>query len=117
MGSATRPVQVCSNAKVQRTSGSLRIERRCAEREPAKGTLAATYSDGGGRFGLTHLTLIDRSLTGLGAVTRTQVEPGMSVMLCTEGSRIPWLPATVARCERQGDEYRIGLSLSPLAAA
>jgi hypothetical protein len=112
-----------SSAKVRsvrihkRTDSALRFERRGCDREPSSGLVAATYSNGGDRFGLTHLELLDRSSGGMGARTRAWIEPGMTVTICPEGSSIPWLTATAVRCEDDGDQYRVGLCYSHRAAA
>ena len=100
----------------RRSHGTLRIERRTQVRESAFGTLAATYS-GEGRHGITHLQLVDRSASGLGAITRTQIDPGMIVTICPEGSTIPWLSGRVTRCTPDGESYRIGLVFDRRSAA
>lgn len=117
-----------SNARVARTTlsprragargsrPSLRIERRAEVRESAFGTLAATYS-GEGRHGITHLELIDRSSSGIGAMTRTRIDPGMIVTICPEGSTIPWLSGRVTRCTPEDEGFRIGMVFTRRAAA
>ncbi len=107
-----RPV----SAKVS-DRGTLKLERRASEREPAARTMAATYTNGRDRFGLTHLELLDRSETGLGALTRSALEPGMHVTICPEGSSIPWAGAVCVRCEPAGDLYRVGLAFTRRRAA
>jgi hypothetical protein len=94
----------------------LRIERRAVPREAAFGTVAATFS-GEGRYGITHLELIDRSSSGLGAMSRMPIEPGMVVTICPQGSKIPWLSGRVARCTPEGEQYRLGLVFDRRRAA
>lgn len=99
-----------------------KLERRREARESAKGVLCASYSapataDRPARFGITQITLQDRSSSGLGAIAAVELEPGMTVTICPEGSTVAWLSAQVARCERINDGYRIGLKYSTLAAA
>lgn len=103
-------------AAARGTPGPLRIERRAEGREPAFGTLAATYS-GGGRHGITHLELVDRSPSGLGALARAPIDPGMIVTIRPEGSSCPWLSGRVTRCTPEGEGYRIGLAFSRRSAA
>ena len=66
-------VKVRSVAKKPNGRGTLKLERRASEREPATGSLSATYTNGTDRYGLTHLQLIDRSERGLGAYTRSAI--------------------------------------------
>lgn len=99
-----------------------KLERRRLVREEAKGVLCASYSapataDQPARFGITQIKLVDRSPGGLGAIAAVELEPGMSVTICPEGSTIAWLSARVARCEPVADGYRIGLRYAELAAA
>lgn len=97
--------------------GTLKLERRGSEREPAARSMAATYTNGRDRFGLTHLDLFDRSETGLGAMTRSALEPGMHVTICPEGSSIPWAGAVCIRCDPAGEMYRVGLAFTRRRAA
>lgn len=97
-----------------------KLERRRETRHEAEGCLCASYGSAPGepkRFGITHLTLIDRSPSGLGATTRTPIAPGAPVTICPEGSTIPWLAAIAVRCEPHEDGYRIGLKYTGAAAA
>lgn len=94
-----------------------KLERRRASREPAKGMLAASYTNGIDRFGITHLHITDRSTGGLGATSAVELPPGLTVTICPEGSTIPWLTAKCVRCEPCDDGYRVGLKYDSLAAA
>lgn len=107
-----RPVSVKVSER-----GTLKLERRGSEREPAARTMAATYTNGRDRFGLTHLELFDRSESGVGAMTRSPLEPGMHVTICPEGSNIPWAGAVCIRCEPAGEMYRVGLAFTRRRAA
>lgn len=96
-----------------------RFERRREERLPVQADepttrLVATYSDHGSRFGIAHLEVVDRSAAGLGVRTTTHIEPGMTVMLCPPGSRVPWAGAVAVRCnpDTDGEHFRVGLRLS-----
>lgn len=107
-----------ASRKLSAPSGprTLRIERRREDREPAAGAVPATYS-GNGRYGITHLELVDRSPAGIGARTRTRIEPGMIVTICPEGSRVPWLLARATRCTPEGEGFRVGLAFDHRRAA
>jgi len=94
-----------------------KLERRREERYDADGTLCASYSNGAGRFGITHLQLIDRSPGGLGATTLVRIEPGELVSICPEGSTIPWVRARAVRCEERDGEFVVGLKYCGGAAA
>lgn len=94
-----------------------KIERRRSLREPAEGVLAASYR-GEGRFGITHLQLLDRSDRGLGAHSDVRIDPGMTVTICPEGSTLPWVSATAVRCQPDAEGgYTVGLQYSGCAAA
>ena len=117
---AASTIKVRSVAKKPNGRGTLKLERRACEREPVTGSLSATYTNGTDRYGLTHLQLIDRSERGLGAYTRSAIEPGMQVTICPDGSRTPWMGAVCVRCEPakgQPEVYRIGLAYTPRRAA
>jgi hypothetical protein len=106
----------------KRTSprGALKLERRSSEREASTGSISATYTNGKDRYGLTHLQVVDRSDGGIGALTRSAIEPGMRVTMCPEGSRTPWMGALCVRCEpagNNGELFRIGLAYTPRRAA
>jgi hypothetical protein len=93
-----------------------RLERRRETRHEAAGSLRASYSSDG-RFGITHLDLIDRSPSGLGASSRARIERGATVMICPEGSTIPWLSARVVRCEERDGEFVVGMRYTGAATA
>lgn len=98
-------------------AGTLRIERRRGAREEASGGLMASYTNGE-RVGVTRLELVDRSVGGMGVVSRVKIEPGMLVTLCADGAKIPWLTGRAVRCEAIGeDEYRVGIAFSTKMAA
>ncbi len=109
-----RPSKINVRPVAVRPSGrdTLKLERRGGEREPGTGTMSATYTNGRDRYGLTHLEIVDRSDRGLGALTRSALEPGMTVTLCPEGSGVPWMAALCVRCEPAGDLFRVGLAYS-----
>jgi len=94
-----------------------RMERRRERREAAWGVLCASYTNGVDKMGITHLELLDRSSGGLGARTRTRIEPGANVTICPEGSTVPWLAARAVRCEALRDGFRVGLKYIGPAAA
>lgn len=101
-----------------RVKNKYKLERRVAEREAHEGNVVASYSDGAGRSGITHLEMVDRSRGGLGARSRVKIEPGMRVVICPEGSTVPWVGALAARCEREeGGWWRVGLVMDSARAA
>jgi hypothetical protein len=94
-----------------------RLERRREGREAADGLVCASY-EAPGRCGITHLRLVDRSASGLGATTRTELEPGTVVTICPEGATTPYVRAVAVRCEPAGEcGYRVGLRYCGRAAA
>ncbi len=110
-------VNVRPVAKKPNGRSTLKLERRGSEREASTGSISATYTNGRDRYGLTHLQVVDRSEGGIGALTRSAIEPGMRVTMCPDGSRIPWLGALCVRCEPAGELFRIGLAYTPRRAA
>ncbi len=99
-----------------------KLERRRGQRKTAEGVLRISYrvpgtEASGARFGITQLTLLDRSPGGLGATTPVELPTGMAVKICPEGSSVAWLSARVVRCESTGDGFRVGLQLGFPAAA
>lgn len=111
------PVKVRPVTKKASGRNALKLERRASEREAATGSISATYTNGKDRYGLTHLQVVDRSEGGIGALTRSAIEPGMRVTMCPNGSRIPWLGALCVRCEPVGELFRVGLAYTPRRAA
>lgn len=95
---------------------SFKLDRRRETRHEAEGSVRASYTCDG-RFGITHLDLIDRSPSGLGVTSRTKIDRGATVMICPEGSTIPWLSARVVRCEELDGEYVVGMKYTGPATA
>lgn len=95
---------------------ALKLDRRRETRHEAEGSFRASYTCDG-RFGITHLDLIDRSPSGLGVASRTKIDRGATVMICPEGSTIPWLSARVVRCDEVDGEYVVGMKYTGPATA
>jgi hypothetical protein len=92
------------------TSNPYKFERRQEPRVEADGAILASYRSPG-RFGITTLTVVDRSATGVGATSDVEVEPGMRVMLAGDTGSTAWLPGVVVRCEAIKGRYRVGIRL------
>ena len=112
------PRESTEHAEVLGIGPTLVIDRRREVRQNIEGAegarrVSATYSDGGNRFGVTNLELVDQSRSGLGVRTKTLIEPGMRVMICPPGSKIAWLSAKAVRCtpDADGTHFRVGLLL------
>ncbi len=98
-------------------NGTLRFERRCADRWPAGG-VATAHRSGGDRFGDAYrLRLIDRSCEGLGAVCNRPIEPGAVVAVGFGAPGEPVRPGVVLRCLPCGDGYRLAIRFDRLLAA
>lgn len=94
-------------ATPERSSHRYKLERRRETRQPARGTIAASYSDGESSFGITSLELVDRSSRGMQVRTSALIRPGMRVDLRgTEHAA-----AIVVRTRTDGHEMLVGLSL------
>ncbi len=113
-------VRVRPVVKLETSRDTLKLERRASDREASDGTLTATYTNGRDRYGLTQLQVVDRSEGGIGAITRSALEPGMQVTVCPNGSGVPWLGTVCVRCEpadAEGGQYRVGLAFNRRRAA
>jgi len=98
---------------------AFKLDRRVEPRalDDSRAELTATYTNHDDRAGITHLTVVDRSARGLGALTSTRIEPGMTVTINTKNHELSWLKATAVRCTRQGERYHVGFRLSTLRTA
>lgn len=96
---------------------SLRFERRMTDRW-AMEAAATAFELGGADFGRMHeLKIIDASDAGVGAISRTVLEPGAVVSL---GFAAPGRIArrgVVLRCEPCGEGYRIAIEFEARMAA
>ncbi|MCC6676060.1 MAG: hypothetical protein IT436_02845 [Phycisphaerales bacterium] len=98
-------------------ASSYRFDRRRGTRRPAQGEPMAIFSDADGRHLIARVELLDSSDSGLGFLCPLAVEPGMGVALNTAGPGRPRFVGLIARCERQGQAYRIGVLGSSIRAA
>ncbi|MBL8991649.1 MAG: PilZ domain-containing protein [Phycisphaerae bacterium] len=92
-------------------------ERRRFARRPADASLTATYTDWQGRIGVTHIKVVDSSLTGLGVESPVELTPGMTVSLCDGAAPVATRSGVVVRCRRERDGFRVGLAFHRRAAA
>lgn len=95
---------------------SLRIERRTASRDRARGQGIATFIDPDGRLWLTRVALLDRSESGLGVRAPVPVAPGATFTLAIEGSDTT-ARGTVAHTVARGGTFRLGLRCARRLAA
>lgn len=102
-------------AKMRLTTDT--AERRRFPRRSADASLTATYTDWQGRVGVTHIKVVDSSLTGLGIESPVALTPGMTVSLCDGSAPIATRSGVVVRCQRDGDSHRVGLAFQRRAAA
>lgn len=98
---------------------AFKLDRRSEPRDPdgTRTELTASYTNHDDRVGITHMTVVDRSARGLGVLTTTRIEPGMSVTINSKDHELSWLKATAVRCTRQGERYHVGLRLSTTRTA
>jgi len=95
----------------------MRLERRREDREPSAGRIAASYTSGH-RCGITQLQIVDRSPSGMGALSHSHIEEGMTVTICPEGSTIPWLRGRAVRSVQDANGmWRVGLVFERRMAA
>lgn len=104
-------------AAIDAPAACYRFDRRSAPRRHADGESMAIFSDNAGRHLIARVELVDSSPSGLGLLAPLAVEPGMGIALNTAGPGRPRFVGFVARCERAGLGYRIGLRGSAVRAA
>lgn len=97
--------------------GALKLERRREERKASSGSVAASYTDGAARFGITTVEIVDRSAQGMGVLSPTEIAPGMRVQVRPDGARTAWISGIAVRSEPERGMFRIGLRLSHAPAA
>lgn len=90
------------------------VERRTGERVKARGQGVATFIDPDGRLWLTRVTLVDRSVDGIGIRCPVRVTPGASFR-CSVDGRID--SGSVAHTRGRGGAYRVGLRCERRMAA
>lgn len=88
---------------------ALRLERRSGERRAQPGAAMAAFFDEDGALSLTRVELMDSSPGGLGLRCPVEIEPGVRFSLYSGSIPLPHTTGVVARCEPDGDDFRIGL--------
>jgi hypothetical protein len=96
---------------------ALRLERRLAERRPVRGGAMAAFFDEDGALSLTRVELVDASGGGMGLRCPVAVEPGVRFSLYSGTIPLPHTTGVVARCEEEGEEFRVGLRCDRRMAA
>lgn len=86
-----------------------RFERRAHGRERISGEAMAAFFDEDGALGLTRVQLVDASESGLGLVCPVQIEKGARFCLYSESLALPHTTGFVARCDAEGEDWRVGL--------
>ena len=94
-----------------------RFERRSEGRDEICGEAMAAFFDEEGALGLTRVRLIDSSSRGLGLVCPVEVESGSRFCLYSDATRLLHTTGVVARCEADGEDWRIGLRCDARRAA
>ncbi len=86
-----------------------RFERRAEGREAVSGEAMAAFYDEDGALSLTRVKLVDESVHGMGLKSPVQVEAGVRFSLYAKGGRLAHSTGVVARCDADGEEWRVGL--------
>lgn len=94
-----------------------RFDRRRGPRRATEGASMAVFSDATGRTLLARVEVFDVSSGGMGLLTSVPVDPGMSVTLHPGTTLTPGAYGLVARCDRIGEVYRVGLRATAVRAA
>lgn len=104
-------------AREFRRPDRIRLERRADERTPIAGSVMGAFVDDEGAFTLTRVELLDESAAGLGLLSPVHIEPGRRFTLYAGPMQVAHDSGVVARCEPDGDAYRVGLRCDRRLAA
>lgn len=96
---------------------SLKFERRREMRRPRAGAAMAAFYDEDGALSLTRVELLDSSERGLGLLSPVEIEKGVRFCLYSGSIPLPHSTGIVARCVREGGEFRVGLRCDPVRVA
>ncbi len=96
---------------------TLRFERRRSERRQAQGTAVAVFGRKDRAPLLTSVRLADWSREGLGVYLDSEIRPGTNFALYPEDGSMARRFGRVARCERVGKGFRLGLQYQQALAA
>jgi hypothetical protein len=93
------------------------FERRTSKREQSGGTAMGAFYDAFGDLVLTPVEIADWSRHGLGLICETPVAVGSRFTLYGDTLPLPHVSGTVARCQRIGEKFRVGLDCEARLAA
>ena len=93
------------------------FERRHGQREGGDGTAMGAFYDAFGDLILTPVEIADWSRHGLGLICDAPVATGSRFTLYGDKLPVPHISGTVARCQRVGEKYRVGLQCAERLAA
>jgi len=94
-----------------------RPERRVETRRRTGGQAIVTIREEGAMPILTPVELLDASTHGLGIRSEKPALPGARVRLYFHGEVMPGRTGVVARCDRDGDAWRLGVRCDMRMAA
>lgn len=94
-----------------------RLERRASPREKRSGSAMGAFYDAFGGMSLSRVRIVDSSRGGIGLLSDVPAAPGSRVTLYGDDLPVPRMTGIVARCQREGDAWRIGLRCDASLAA
>lgn len=94
-----------------------KLDRRHDERAGLSGDGLAAFVDGDGGAKVCKVEFVDASALGLGVRCGIAVSPGSRFTLRPERGLSQAHSGVVARCTKDGEQYRLGLKLYVAAAA
>ncbi len=94
-----------------------RPERRHESRQRAEGRAIVTIRERGRMPMLAPVELLDASEHGVGILSEKPAMPGARVRLYFHGQVTPGRTGVVARCEPEGDAWRLGVRCDMRMAA
>ncbi len=92
-------------------------ERRLESRQPAGGRAIVTIREQGQMPILAPVELLDASEHGVGIRSEKPAMPGAAVRLYFHGEVMPGRTGVVARCDRDGEGWRLGVRCDMRMAA
>jgi len=115
--SGTARTTIETRVESQGRTDPIPFDRRGAKRVGAAGTVMGAFYDAFGDLVLTPVEIADWSRHGVGLICGTPVAPGSRFTLYGDTLPLPHLSGTVARCQRVGEKYRVGLVCEARLAA
>src|SRR5690349_17561644 len=94
-----------------------RLERRATGRDKGEASAMGAIYDAFGGMSLTRVRIVDTSRAGVGLVSDLPAALGSRITLYGDDLPVPRITGIVARCQRDGESWRIGIRCDTSQAA